>query len=433
MLEHDHLSFKNCIFIIIIDTTQHPSHPCYYNSLMSQKSFIERYSRQMLVPGIGLSGQLSFASSRVLIVGCGGLGCPVALYLAAAGVGTLRVCDADTVESSNLPRQILHFESALGIRKAQSIAESCAKINSSVRVEVIESLVTVENVLELLEEVDVIVDATDNVVTRYLLNDAAAVKKIPLVSGAALGWDGQVSVFPFDRKSPCYRCLYSQPPPTSAITNCDLAGVVGPVTGLIGSLQALQVLRILAELQPACTDSLLTFSGTETSKLFRQLKLRTRNPQCIACGDQGNGAIFDPSTGKLKLNYIQFCNGQAQDDKNPDLNLLTAEDRITCNELQTLLQEETVLLLDVRPATQFEFCSITNSLLFPIDTLPSQTDSILALAQSASEIVFICRRGNDSQLAVQQFKQLLPGKRVRDLIGGLRAWAKLIDKEMPIY
>lgn len=402
---------------------------------MSQKSFIERYSRQMLVPGIGLTGQLAFQSSTVLIIGCGGLGCPVALYLAAAGVGKLRVCDADTVEASNLPRQILHKESALGTSKAQSIAKSCSEINSSVQVEAIECLVTVDNILDLMEGVDVVVDATDNVVTRYLINDAAAIKKIPLVSGAALGWDGQVSVFTYNKTSPCYRCLYPQPPPASAITNCDLAGVVGPVTGLIGSLQALQVLRILAELQPACTESLLTFSGTEANKLFRQLKLRGRNPQCIACGDQGVEGIYDNETGKLKLNYIQFCGGQSQDDKNPDLNLLTGEDRVTCKELKDLLDTDPVntLLIDVRPANQFEFCSIVGSHLIPIDTLSSQKYSVLELAQNSSDVVFICRRGNDSQLAVQQFKQLLPGKRVRDLVGGLRAWAKSIDKEMPIY
>ena len=391
----------------------------------------------MLVPGIGLAGQFAFQSSTVLIIGCGGLGCPVALYLAAAGVGKLRVCDADTVESSNLPRQILHKESSLGLNKAKSIAQSCAEINSSVKVEIIESLVTVDNILHLMEEVDVIVDATDNVVTRYLINDAAAIKKIPLVSGAALGWDGQVSVFTFNKTSPCYRCLYPQPPPASAVTNCDLAGVIGPVTGLIGSLQALQVLRILAQLHPAFTDSLLNFSGTETDKLFRQLKLRPRNPNCIACGDEGIDGIYNSETGKLKLDYIQFCGGQAQDDKNPDLNLLTADDRITCEEFKDLLDahksNSSLLIIDVRPANQFEFCSIAGSLAIPIDTLSSQKDSILQLAQNSSEIVFICRRGNDSQLAVQQFKHLLLGKRVRDLIGGLRAWAKLIDTEMPIY
>ena len=402
---------------------------------MSQKSFIERYSRQMLVPGIGLDVQLAFKSSTVLIIGCGGLGCPVALYLAAAGVGKLRVCDADTVEASNLPRQILHRESSLGMSKAQSIAKSCAEINSSIQVEAVESLVTVDNVLELMEDVDVVVDATDNVVTRYLINDASAIKTIPLVSGAALGWDGQVSVFTYNKTSPCYRCLYPQPPPASAITNCDLAGVVGPVTGLIGSLQALQVLRILAQLNPACTESLLTFSGTETNKLFRQLKLRGRNPNCIACGDQGVDGIYDIATGKLKLDYIQFCGGQVQDDKNPDLNFLTADDRITCKELKYLIDTNNanILLIDVRPVNQFEFCSIAGSHLIPIDTLSSKTDSILELAQNSSSVIFICRRGNDSQMAVQKFKQLLPGKRVRDLIGGLRTWAKSIDNEMPIY
>lgn len=403
---------------------------------MSNKAFIERYSRQMLVPGLGLAFQLAFQQSRVLIVGCGGLGCPVALYLAAAGVGKLRVCDADTVESSNLPRQILHHESSVGTSKAQSIARSCAELNSAVQVEAIESLVDSDNILELMEGVDVVVDATDNVVTRYLINDAAAIKKVPLVSGAALGWDGQVSVFTYNNTSPCYRCLYPHPPPAASITNCDLAGVVGPVTGIIGSLQSLQVIRILAGLPPACTDSLLTFSGSECSRLFRQLKLRQRNPHCIACGDLGTADIYDDETKQMKLNYVQFCGGQQQDDKNPDLNLLSdPADRVTCKELESLLNERDIdlLIIDVRPANQFEFCSLEGSLQIPIDSLLSADHQEAIQNLQPREIVFVCRRGNDSQLAVQKYKQLFPSIRVRDLIGGLRAWAKIIDEDMPIY
>ena len=409
---------------------------------MDQKSFIERYSRQILVPGVGLSNQITFKNSTVLIVGCGGLGCPVALYLAAAGVGTLRVCDADTVEASNLPRQVLHRESSINTSKAQSIARSCADINSSVRVEAIDTLVTSSNILNLLFGVNVIVDATDNVVTRYLLNDAAAIKSIPLVSGAALGWDGQVSVFAWDKKSPCYRCLYAQAPPATAVTNCDLAGVIGPVTGIIGSIQALQVLRILAGLQPACTDSLLTFSATEPSRLFRQFKLRPRNPNCISCGDFGVDAIYDKFTGQMKLNYTQFCGGQQPNDKNPDLNLLNESDRITCRELYAILSNDDLrikkpVLIDVRPANQFELCIIPNSHQFPIDSLSSEQvqNQIITqvIAADSTEVIFICRRGNDSQLAALQFKALLPTVRVRDLVGGLRAWATQIDSEMPIY
>ena len=361
----------------------------------------------------------------------------MALYLAAAGVGPLRVCDADTVEASNLPRQILHHESGIGMSKSQSIAKSLKDINSSVNVEAVGDLVTVDNIVDLLEGVDVVVDATDNVVTRYLINDAAAIKNIPLVSGAALGWDGQVSVFPFDKISPCYRCLYPQPPPASAITNCDLAGVMGPVTGIIGSLQALQVLRILAKLPPACTDSLLTFSGADQNRLFRQLKLRHRNPKCIACGDNGTCIIYNHETGKMVLDYVQFCGGQAQDDKNPELNLLMdSSDRITPQELKNLLDSDPskILLIDVRPLNQFEFCSIANSKLIPIDSILQHPENIASfIGAHHREVVFVCRRGNDSQLAVQKFKNELPNVRVRDLIGGLRSWAKLIDSDMPIY
>lgn len=385
----------------------------------------------MLVPGVGVAGQRAIQAATVLIVGAGGLGCPVAMYLAAAGVGHLKVCDGDTVEASNLPRQVLHREASIGKFKAESIASSVKDMNSAVRVDAISELITAENILGVARGCQVIVDATDNVVTRYLLNDAAAILQIPLVSGAALGWDGQVSVFLNDKSGPCYRCLYPQAPPPAATTNCDLGGVIGPVTGLIGSLQALQVLRILAGLKPACTDSLFTFAGDSTDRLTRQLKLRPRNQKCVACGDDGPGAIYDQEHDRLLLDYSFFCHGARPDDKNPNLNLLSPSDRITASELRELLNSnKNILLVDVRPENQFEFCSIANSLSLPMDHLPS-----LKVDNQTAEIIFICRRGNDSQLAVQQFRQMNPTftGRVRDLIGGLRAWAGEIDLDMPIY
>jgi adenylyltransferase and sulfurtransferase len=413
------------------------------NSLPPKKALIERYSRQILVPGIGLNGQLAFEKSCVLVVGCGGLGCPVILYLASAGVGHLRVCDADAVEVSNLHRQIMHREAASisGMNKARSVVQGCAEISKSVRVEAVEELVTSENVLGLMEGVDVVVDATDNVVTRYLLNDAACIKRIPLVSGAALGWQGQLSVYPFSDTSsdyPCYRCLYPNPPPVGAVTNCDLGGVVGPVTGVIGSLQALQVLRILAKLQPACADSLLTFGADDPGRLFRQLRIRKRNPKCIACGDQGPTEIFDPLHNTLKLNYSQFCNNQSPDDKNPSLDILLEAQRITCRELAALqkdLNHEKLVIIDVRPQNQIEFGSIHGAHFIPYDQFhhPETREKILNLTRKAQEIVFICRRGNDSQLAAKHFINILPNVRVRDLIGGMRSWATIIDENMPIY
>ena len=398
------------------------------------KSTIERFSRQMLVPGVGLAGQKAIQAASVLIVGAGGLGCPVAMYLAATGVGHLKVCDGDTVEASNLPRQVLHREASIGMFKAESIAASVKDMNSGVRVEAITELITAENILRVARGCQVIVDATDNVVTRYLLNDAAVILKIPLVSGAALGWDGQVSVFGNDQSGPCYRCLYPQAPPPEAITNCDLGGVIGPVTGLIGSLQALQVLRILAGLKPACTDSLFTFAGDACeagAKITRQLKLRPRNPKCLACGDAGPDGIYDSKTDRLLLDYSFFCHGARPDDKNPNLTLLSASERITATELRDLISSnENILLIDVRPANQFEFCSIANSLQMPLDQVSS-----LKVDHQTTDVIFICRRGNDSQLAVQQFRQSNPqfSGQVRDLIGGLRAWASEIDEDMPIY
>lgn len=407
------------------------------------KATIERYSRQILVSGVGLGGQRSLAAARVLIVGCGGLGCPVALYLAAAGVGHLRVCDADTVDVSNLPRQVLHHESSIGTSKTLSIKHAIAAVNSHVNVDPRDGLVTRDNVLALMQDCAVVVDATDNVVTRYLLNDAAVIAGIPLVSGAALGWTGQVSVFNYRTatySSPCYRCLYPEPPPAAAVTNCDLAGVIGPVTGIVGSLQALQVLRILMGLPPACTDSLLAFSGDDCDRLFRQLRLRPRNTNCIACGDDGTHRIYDRLEARMTLDYIHFCGGQQPDDKTPSLHLLPEDERISSDELHRLLQNRQtegrdVLLVDVRPASQFELCSLPGSHSIPFESLshPAIQDHILQLATPHAEIVFVCRRGNDSQVAVAQFRELLTGRRVRDLVGGLRQWALTVDPDMPIY
>ncbi len=399
------------------------------------KEFIERYSRQMLVSGISLNGQRAISSATVLIVGAGGLGCPVAIYLAAAGVGRLKICDGDVVEESNLPRQVLHKETSIGVFKADSVASSLREINSKITVEPISELVTPQNVLSLMRGCQVVVDATDNVVTRYLLNDAAAICKIPLVSGAALGWDGQVSVFCNDGNGPCYRCLYPEAPPPAAITNCDLGGVIGPVTGLIGSLQALQVLRLLAGLRPACTDSLFTFSGDSTDKLTRHLKLRPRRPDCIACGDAGLSAIYDENGAKMLLDYSFFCHGARADDKNPDLSLLVREERISCKALNELLKEdaESLLLIDVRPANQFEFCKIDGSISMPIESFSAAKVMDLVWRQQIHRVILICRRGNDSQLAVRMLQKELKSLPICDLIGGLRAWAQEIDSEMPIY
>ena len=408
---------------------------------MLKKDFIERYSRQMLVSGIGLAGQRAISSATVLIVGAGGLGCPAAMYLAAAGVGKLRICDGDVVETSNLPRQVLHKESALGMSKAQSIASSVRELNAQVQVEAVCELVTPENVISLMQDCQVVVDATDNVVTRYLLNDATAICKIPLVSGAALGWDGQVSVFCNDGSGPCYRCLYPEAPPPAAITNCDLGGVVGLVTGLIGSLQALQVLRLLTGLKPACTDSLFTFCGDSSDRLSRQLRLRQRRADCLACGDAGSSAIYDSESGKFLLDYSHFCHGARPDDKNPDLDLLQEVERISCRQLKQLIDsedEKQLLLIDVRPANQFEFCSIPGSISFPIDSFSLALPTIVDLitSSSASQVILICRRGNDSQLAVRMLQKELKDQenlKICDLIGGLRSWAREIDAEMPIY
>jgi adenylyltransferase/sulfurtransferase len=403
------------------------------------KGAIERFSRQLLVPGLSPNAQKSFDSARVSIVGAGGLGCPAALYLAAAGIGTLRLIDADTVDASNLHRQVLHTEASVNTPKVQSAKRALEALNPTTNVETFPVLLDAANALCILQGSTVIVDATDNVVTRYLLNDVAYILKVPLVSGAALGWSGQLSVFDpnADDKGPCYRCLYPEPPPQAAVCNCDEGGVVGPVTGLIGSLQALQVLRILAGLPVACTDSLLSFNGDAPDRLFRQLKLRKRNPNCIACG-QDQSAIYNAQSHSLKMDYRQWCRGMGPSDKRPDVNILSSGQRISPDELGRIRAQNGTLVIDVRPPNQFALCSLPESLNFPyiqlLDKDASRLNELVALANAHSQIICICRRGNDSQRAVSLLRSKLPETvHICDVIGGLRAYAQQVDPDFPIY
>jgi len=404
------------------------------------KSSVERYSRQLLVPGMSVAAQQALMQATVSIVGLGGLGCPAALYLAAAGVGCLRLIDADTVDTSNLHRQVLHTEQTRGHSKVQSAAEALRKLNSRIRYELHQELVDASNALALLQGSSVIVDATDNAVTRYLLNDAACVLQVPLVSGAGLGWSGQLSVFDPARGTPCYRCLYPEPPPALAVCNCDEGGVVGPVVGVIGSLQALQVIRLLSGLPAACTDTLLAFHSDTPERLFRQPRIRARSPSCVACGQDRSSIVELGASGqplRLLPDYRQWCGGLGPSDKRPNVQILSGDERMAPADLAALDREH-VLLVDVRPHNHFHLCSLPDFRNYPYAAL-SQPDSgslreLLDLARGFDQVVCICRRGNDSQRAVALLRAHLPsGKKASDVAGGLSAYAATVDANFPIY
>ncbi|KAG1682250.1 Adenylyltransferase and sulfurtransferase MOCS3 [Nymphon striatum] len=346
---------------------------------------IQRYGRQLILPEIGIRGkfkfcQLCLANESVLIVGAGGLGCPAAVYLAAAGVGYLGLIDYDEVEMNNLHRQILHTESRIGLSKTQSIAE--------------------------------IVDATDNVATRYLVNDACVFNKKPLVSGSALKFEGQLTVYNY-KNGPCYRCLYPVPPPPKTVGNCSDAGVLGVIPGIIGCLQALEVIKIStrAAADGIYTQRLLAFDGRFGT--FRDIKLRPRQPNCVVCGDS-------PSVTDL-IDYEQFCGASADDKEYSDI----------------LAEKKEHLLIDVRLVVEQDICSFRNAINIPFGKIEDE-ESINIIESNLQKkncpVYVICRNGNDSQEAVQMLRQQLADSlTIKDIIGGTNTWAREIDSTFPCY
>uniref|UniRef100_A0A0K8S6F3 Adenylyltransferase and sulfurtransferase MOCS3 homolog n=1 Tax=Lygus hesperus TaxID=30085 RepID=A0A0K8S6F3_LYGHE len=391
---------------------------------------IMRYSRQMIVPSIGVSGQNKLKGGAVLIIGCGGLGCPAAQYLAGCGIGRLGLVDYDVVELSNLHRQLLHSESTIGIPKVTSLAEALHRINSTLRVEEHNIQLDSSNALELVSQYDVVIDASDNVATRYLVNDACILANRPLVSGSAVGLEAQLTVYNYNG-GPCYRCLFSSPPPPETVSNCSDVGVVGPVPGCIGVLQALQAVIILTGNGNVLSQRLLLFDGEQTN--FRTIKIRGKSESCAVCGS-------NPTITQL-IDYEQYC-GAPANDKERRLNLVDKTERVTTHELnEAIKNSEPALIIDVRSPIEFEMCSIPGSINVPLKDLERQQiqddvrerwNKLKAEASNESKVYVICRRGNDSQLGLKQIKQFLSCP-AYDLIGGLHAWSRDIDPSFPPY
>ncbi|CAD5118831.1 DgyrCDS7509 [Dimorphilus gyrociliatus] len=389
---------------------------------------ILRYSRQLILPEIGVKGQLRLSNTSVLIVGAGGLGCPSAIYLAAAGIGTIGVVDYDEIELSNLHRQILHTESRTGLKKSASVAASCSNLNSSVKCIPYHTVLSSKNALELINQYDIIVDATDNVATRYLLNDAAVLCQKPLVSGSALKFEGQLTVYNY-QNGPCFRCLFPKPPPPETVTNCSDGGVLGVVPGIIGSLQALEVIKIAIGLPDTFKQRLLLFDGLAGS--FRNIGLRPRQKNCAVCGD-------DPSIKEL-IDYEQFCGAKA-DDKGKNLTILEQSQRISAKEFSEILKsKEKHLLIDVRSPVELEICDLGECLNIPIGSIEKE-DQLKCIENTIKDnninkVFVVCRKGNDSQIAVKFFQEKLTSLGIcfQDIRGGLYAWQKSVDQSLPLY
>ncbi|XP_060073265.1 adenylyltransferase and sulfurtransferase MOCS3-like [Ylistrum balloti] len=391
---------------------------------------ISRYSRQLILPEIGVKGQLSISSASVLVVGAGGLGCPSSIYLAAAGIGRIGLVDYDEVELTNLHRQILHTETKVGVTKSASAAHACKSLNTHVECIPYHLQLNSSNALQLIQQYDIVLDATDNVATRYLLNDACILANKPLVSGSALRFEGQLTVYNYNG-GPCYRCLYPKPPPPETVTNCSDGGVLGVVPGIIGCLQALEALKIAAGVGSSFSQVMLMFDGLDGT--FRRIKLRGRQPSCPLCGTE-------PSITQL-IDYEQFCGARAND-KDKCLKVLDSKQRITVHEYNKMLETKSNhILVDVRTEVEMDICQLPHQPInIPISRIGH--DESIALLQKQLKtsdekpaVIVVCRRGNDSQIAVKTLLKCFKDSEVdiKDIRGGLYAWAKHIDTNFPVY
>lgn len=423
---------KSILFNSINRIQQVHTAPIMNNKLSKEE--VARYSRQMFCPEIGMKGQLRLKSGSVLIVGAGGLGCPSSIYLTAAGIGRLGFVDNDCVETSNLHRQILHSEGTLGKPKVDSAVDRLKQLNSNVVFEKHQVRLTRDNAMEILKNYDVIIDGTDNPMARYLLSDVCVLLNKPLVSGSALRFEGQVTVYNFNKDTPCYRCLFPQPPPAGTVTNCADGGVIGVVPGIIGNLQALEAIKIISGIPPSYAGVLLLYDGL-TGK-FRNVELRKRNAECVSCGD-------NPTVTKELMDYDELCGVKCA--STVPVKILLPEERITVQQYSDILKSnQPHLLIDVRPQIQQDIVKLENAITITLAEIVkgSGKDQIKDLVdeklKSASEkkIYVMCRRGFASQKAVRELKNHFGENsdlEFKDIIGGIQAWGKEIDTELPLY
>ena len=373
---------------------------------------ILRYSRHLIMPEVGMEGQQKLKAARVLCIGTGGLGSPLALYLAAAGVGTLGLVDFDVVDYTNLQRQIIHSTPDVGRPKLDSAEEKLRALNPYVDIRKFETRLTSANALELFRDFDVIADGTDNFPTRYLVNDACVLTGKPNVYGSIFRFEGQASVFA-TKDGPCYRCLYPEPPPPGLVPSCAEGGVLGILPGLVGIIQATEAIKLILGAGEPLIGRLLMVDALAMS--FRTLKLR-KNPECPACGAH-------PTITKL-IDYEQFCGIPAAGHQEPAVN---AND-ITPEELKRrLVAGEDLFVLDVREPNEYQIANL-GGYLIPLGDLPKRVHEL----DSSREIVAHCKMGGRSAQAVDFLRQA-GFKKVRNLAGGITAWSEKVDPKVPKY
>ena len=373
---------------------------------------IKRYSRHLIMPEVGMTGQRKLKKASVLCVGAGGLGSPLAFYLTAAGVGRIGIVDFDVVDFSNLQRQILHTTEDVGRPKLDSAADKLKALNPNVNVELHETRLTSENALQLFEKYDIVVDGTDNFPTRYLVNDACVLTGKPNVYGSIFRFEGQASIFAAS-DGPCYRCLYPEPPPPGLVPSCAEGGVLGILPGLIGLVQATEVIKLILEKGNTLVGRLLLFDALGMK--FRELKLK-KDPECPVCGEN--------ATIKALIDYEEFCGIGPEVEESP-----TGIDEVTAKELKEELdQGQDPYILDVRNPVEYEISRIEGSHLIPLDQLLNRLNEL----DSARDIVAHCRSGARSAKAIEMLQEA-GFRKLRNLKGGVLAWADDVDPTMAKY
>jgi len=371
-----------------------------------------RYSRHLILPDVGVDGQRKLKAARVLLIGAGGLGSPLALYLAAAGVGTLGIVDFDVVDVSNLQRQVLHGTKDIGRPKLESARDRIHDVNPHVHVEPYETRLTSDNALDIIRDYDVVIDGTDNFATRYLTNDACVLLGKPNVYGSIFRFEGQASVFAME-EGPCYRCLFPEPPPPGLVPSCAEGGVLGVLPGLVGTIQATEGIKLILGVGEPLIGRLLLVDAL--AMRFRTVRLR-KDPNCPACGTHELTELID---------YDQFCGSApapvtATANEIPEITPVTLAAR--------LKRGDELELIDVREPHELDIARIPNVRLIPLGTLP---DALAAL-DSTRETVVICRTGARSGRAVKQL-QAAGFRRVWNLAGGIHRWSDDVDPSLPKY
>ncbi len=382
------------------------------NPAALSKEEVLRYSRHLIMPEVGMEGQLKLKKAKVLLVGAGGLGAPLGLYLAAAGVGRLGIIDFDAVDFTNLQRQVTFGTSDVGRKKLEAARERLSNLNPEIQIDAYETRLTSENALDIVREYDIVADGTDNFPTRYLVNDACVLLGKPNVYGSIFRFEGQASIFGYPG-GPCYRCLYPEPPPPGLVPSCAEGGVLGVLPGIIGCIQAMETLKLILGNGEPLVGRLLLFDALRMR--FREMKLR-KNLECLVCGEH--------RTITKLIDYAEFCGIRGEEVEAKPLDI----PEITPRDLKARLDRgDDIYILDVREPHEYQICNLRGHLI-PLGDLPRRVSEL----DSSREIVAHCRSGKRSGEAVQ-FLQKAGFHKIWNLKGGILAWSDEVDPSVPKY